>query len=76
MGGERFNGGYGFLFCCHRRFLLGFEPDGLFLCDVGEFEGMIQKIIALSVVVVKIVDKILEIVLVMFFHPHFLCIFD
>ena len=37
---------------------------------------MVQKFIALSVVIVKIVDKILEIVLVVFFHSHFLCIFD
>ena len=35
---------------------------------------MIQKFIALSVMIVEIVDKILEIVLVVFFH--FLCIFD
>ena len=35
---------------------------------------MVQKFIALPVVIVKIVDKILEIVLVVFFH--FLCIFD
>ena len=43
---------------------------------MGEFEGVVQKFIALSVVIVKIVDKILEIVLVVFFHSHFLCIFD